>query len=62
MNMTAALLKQQGINTKGILKGSPAKEELPPLPNLSGKIEVFLTVKSFQSILYFNSLVSDLRL
>lgn len=39
----AALLKQQGLNTKGILKGSPIKEELPPLPNLSGKIEVLLT-------------------
>ncbi|KAG0601882.1 hypothetical protein M758_11G145100 [Ceratodon purpureus] len=37
----AALLKQQGLNTKGILKGSPTKEEIPLLPNLSGKIEVW---------------------
>lgn len=37
-----ALLKQQGLNTKGILKSSPTKEEIPPLPNSSGKIEVFL--------------------
>ncbi|KAG0607331.1 hypothetical protein M758_8G020200 [Ceratodon purpureus] len=39
-----ALLKQQGLNTKGILKGSPIKEELPPLPNLSGKIEVWRVI------------------
>jgi hypothetical protein len=44
-----ALLKQQGLNTKGIFKGSPVKEELPPLPNLSGKLEVFLATKYFQS-------------
>lgn len=37
----AALLKQQGLNTKGILKGSPIKEEPSPLPNLSGKMEVW---------------------
>ena len=36
-----ALLKQQGLNTKGILKGSATKEEISPLPNLSGKTEVF---------------------
>ncbi|XP_024403822.1 villin-3 isoform X2 [Physcomitrium patens] len=40
----AALLKQQGVNTKGILKGSPVKEELPPLPSLNGKLEVWRLV------------------
>lgn len=40
--LITALLKQQGVNTKGILKGSPVKEELPPLPSLNGKLEVLL--------------------
>ncbi|XP_024402888.1 villin-3 isoform X1 [Physcomitrium patens] len=40
----AALLKQQGLNTKGILKGSPVREESPSLPSLSGKLEVWRIV------------------
>lgn len=36
----AAMLKQQGLNTKGILKGPATKEEVPPLPAPNGKLEV----------------------
>jgi len=37
----AAMLKQQGLNTKGILKGPATKEEVPPLPAPNGKLEVW---------------------
>lgn len=37
----AALLKQQGINVKGILKATPLKEEIPPLLEGNGKLEVW---------------------
>ncbi|XP_024360709.1 villin-2 isoform X1 [Physcomitrium patens] len=40
----AGILKQQGVNTKGILKGSPVKEELPSLPTLNGNLEVWRLV------------------
>ncbi|KAL6336721.1 hypothetical protein AAG906_036035 [Vitis piasezkii] len=37
----AALLKQQGVGVKGMLKGSPVNEEVPPLLEAGGKIEVW---------------------
>lgn len=37
----AALLKQQGVDVKGILKATPAKEEIPPLLEGNGKLEVW---------------------
>eukprot|EP01018_Ginkgo_biloba_P033542 Gb_40777 [translate_table: standard] len=37
----AALLKQQGVNVKGILKATPVKEEIPPLLEGNGKLEVW---------------------
>ena len=35
-----ALLKQQGVGVKGMTKGSPINEEVPPLLEAGGKIEV----------------------
>lgn len=37
----AALLKQQGVGVKGMTKGAPATEEVPPLLEGGGKIEVW---------------------
>nr|XP_018681618.1 PREDICTED: villin-3-like [Musa acuminata subsp. malaccensis] len=37
----AALLKQQGVDFKGILKGCPVNEEIPPLLEGGGKLEVW---------------------
>lgn len=37
----AALLKQQGVDMKGTTKGSPAVEEIPPLLEGGGKLEVW---------------------
>jgi hypothetical protein len=37
----AAMLKQQGINVKGLLKAAPVKEEVPELLNSAGKLQVF---------------------
>ncbi|CAL9047259.1 unnamed protein product [Musa banksii] len=37
----AALLKQQGVDLKGISKGSPINEEVPPLLEGGGKLEVW---------------------
>lgn len=37
----AALLKQQGVDIKGATKGSPANEEVPPLLEGGGKLEVW---------------------
>ena len=45
----AAMLKQQGLNTKGILKGPATKEEVPPLPAPNGKLEVFTLIPWFPS-------------
>lgn len=38
----AALLKQQGVGVKGMSKGSPVNEEVPPLIEGTGKTEVWL--------------------
>ncbi|XP_057500774.1 villin-2-like isoform X2 [Actinidia eriantha] len=38
----AALLKQQGVGVKGMTKGTPVNEEVPPLLEGGGKIEVWL--------------------
>ncbi|XP_074582400.1 villin-2-like isoform X2 [Curcuma longa] len=38
----AALIKQQGVDFKGASKGSPVNEEIPPLLEDSGKLEVWL--------------------
>ena len=35
-----ALLKQQGIDIKGLSKGSPLNDEVPPLLEGGGKLEV----------------------
>lgn len=48
-----ALLKQQGVDLKGVSKGSPTNEEVPLLES-GGKLEVhfqflFLDVKCMQS-------------
>ncbi|MCO5582788.1 hypothetical protein L7F22_036687 [Adiantum nelumboides] len=37
----AAMLKQQGVNVKGLLKGAPIKEEVPPLFDTHGKLEMW---------------------
>lgn len=37
----AALLKQQGVNVKGLMKGAPFKEDIPPLFDRHGKLEVW---------------------
>ncbi|XP_059646291.1 villin-3 isoform X1 [Cornus florida] len=37
----AALLKQQGVGVKGMTKGAPVNEEVPPLLEGGGKIEVW---------------------
>ncbi|CAK9182409.1 unnamed protein product [Ilex paraguariensis] len=37
----AALLKQQGVGVKGVAKGAPVNEEVPPLLEGGGKIEVW---------------------
>lgn len=37
----AALLKQQGIGLKGIAKGAPVNEEVPPLLEQGGRMEVW---------------------
>ena len=37
-----ALLIQQGVDFKGILKGCPVNEEIPPLLEGGGKLEVSL--------------------
>ncbi|KAL6987152.1 Villin-2 [Sarracenia purpurea var. burkii] len=37
----AALLKQQGVGVKGMSKGAPVNEEVPPLLEGGGKIEVW---------------------
>ncbi|RDX72501.1 Villin-2, partial [Mucuna pruriens] len=37
----AALLKQQGMGVKGVTKSTPVNEEIPPLLEGSGKIEVW---------------------
>lgn len=37
----AAMLKQQGVNVKGLLKGAPSKEEIPPLFDTQGKLEMW---------------------
>ncbi|GMP86846.1 hypothetical protein CsSME_00039475 [Camellia sinensis var. sinensis] len=38
----AALLKQQGVGVKGMTKGAPINEEVPPLLEGGGKLEVWL--------------------
>ncbi|XP_008786911.2 villin-2-like [Phoenix dactylifera] len=37
----AALLKQQGVDVKGMAKGAPVNEEVPPLLEGAGKLEVW---------------------
>ncbi|XP_068658853.1 villin-2 isoform X2 [Aristolochia californica] len=37
----AALLKQQGVDVKGIVKGGPVIEDVPPLLEMGGKVEVW---------------------
>ncbi|CAK9183963.1 unnamed protein product [Ilex paraguariensis] len=37
----AAMLKQQGVGVKGVTKGAPVNEEVPPLLEGGGKIEVW---------------------
>ena len=49
----AAMLKQQGVNVKGLLKGAPTKEEVPPLFDHNGKLEVILPSTSFVTLFHF---------
>ncbi|XP_068661853.1 villin-2-like [Aristolochia californica] len=37
----AALLKQQGVDVKGMVKGGPVVEDVPPLLEMGGKVEVW---------------------
>ena len=41
--MLLALLKQQRVDMKGMTKGSPLNEEVPPLLEAGGKLEVVLS-------------------
>ncbi|URE45112.1 Villin headpiece domain [Musa troglodytarum] len=45
----AALLKQQGIDIKGLSKGSPLNDEVPPLLEGGGKLEVWCINSSAKS-------------
>ncbi|THU54582.1 hypothetical protein C4D60_Mb10t26610 [Musa balbisiana] len=45
----AALLKQQGIDIKGLSKGSPLNDEVPPLLEGGGKLEVWRINSSAKS-------------
>lgn len=38
----ASLIKKQGVDMKGILKATPGKDEVPPLLEENGKLEVWL--------------------
>jgi hypothetical protein len=40
-----ALLKQQGMGVKGAAKSAPVNEEIPPLLEGGGKLEVILSKK-----------------
>lgn len=40
IHVLLALLKQQGIGVKGMAKGAPVNEEVPPLLEGGGKMEV----------------------
>lgn len=44
--MLLALLKQQRVDMKGMTKGSPLNEEVPPLLEAGGKLEVVLSLVS----------------
>lgn len=41
-DVLSALLKQQGMGVKGMTKSTPVNEEIPPLLEGDGKIEVEL--------------------
>lgn len=45
----AAMLKQQGVNVKGLLKGAPTKEEIPEVFPSNGKLEVMFPSTGFIS-------------
>ncbi|KAF7804071.1 villin-3-like isoform X1 [Senna tora] len=47
----AALLKQQGVGVKGMTKSTPVNEEVPPLLEGGGKMEVWLINGSAKNIL-----------
>ena len=46
LSYLTALLKQQGVGVKGASKSAPVNEEVPPLLEVGGKIEVCLLIKS----------------
>ena len=48
-----ALLKQQGVGVKGMTKGAPVNEEVPPLLEGGGKIEVLLLNNQFVFVIVF---------
>jgi gelsolin len=39
-NESAALLRRQGVNVKGLLKTAPAKEEPQPYIDVTGNLQV----------------------
>ena len=51
------MLKQQGVNVKGLLKGTPTKEEIPPIFDNSGKLEVIYPFIGFVARFYLFRLV-----
>lgn len=42
-----AMLKQQGMGLKGVAKSAPVNEEVPPLLEGGGKMEVIFSLMSF---------------
>ncbi|GAB4851616.1 hypothetical protein Ancab_031018 [Ancistrocladus abbreviatus] len=47
----AAFLKQQGVGVKGMTKGAPVNEEVPPLLEGNGKIEIWCIDGSAKTVL-----------
>jgi hypothetical protein len=55
----AAMLKQQGVNVKGLLKAAPVKEEVPELLNSAGKLQVFTPYLHIVLLINVGILLSD---
>jgi hypothetical protein len=55
----AAMLKQQGVNVKGLLKAAPVKEEVPELLNSAGKLQVFTPYLHIVLLTNMGILLSD---
>ena len=46
--VSLALLKQQGVGLKGIAKSAPVNEDVPPLLEAGGKLEVCFCLLYFK--------------